>query len=130
MTASSPPTAVLKVMATRGAISGVIFRPARLQGPVDHEHGMRKDRRGPVGHLARGEEGIGRASTPPTWPAIRTGKPSPERETGQRADAAFPADGALPLAFQLGSERGNDVVSEDPGRRSAMFLIRKKLMFS
>ncbi len=100
----------------RGHLRGDL-QAGPLQGPVDDEQGVGEDRGGPVGHLAGLEEGIGGAIDLGDLAGDPDGEPLPEREAGQRGHAAFARGGAVPLAFQLGAERGNGVVSQDHGSR-------------
>ncbi len=73
-----------------------------------------------MGHLAGLEKGIGGAVDLGDLAGDPDGKSLPEREAGQRADAAFARGGPLPLAFQLRAERGNGVVSQDDRSRVIM----------
>ena len=72
-TASRPPTALLKVMATRGASSGVISMPARARArcATSKAWGKIGDVQWAIWRGAR--NGYGRASQSGTWPAMATG---------------------------------------------------------
>ena len=89
MTASRPPTAELKVMATRGRQGLRNFDPAFFEGTLDNEQGVSENWRCPQGHIPGCQKGILLGIDFRHLAGNSDGKTFRRGETGENADTAF-----------------------------------------